>query len=234
MNGVIGMTELLRETQLTEEQRDFTETIRWSGQLMLVLIDDLLDFWDLESDQAALESAPFDLLAVIEEVGEIMADGVREKGLEFTIGYPPGTPRRMIGDRRRVRQILANLANNAVKFTEHGGVRIDVECLERKGEQALLRIWVVDTGIGIPAEKQACIFDKFTQVDSSNTRRYGGAGLGLSIANRLVELMGGSIGVISQPGEGSTFWFDLPAPLAMEPAASCVADGALTPALTPA
>ena len=209
MNGVLGMTELLKETSLTEEQLDFTETIRRSGQLMLVLVNDILDFWDLESGQVAFESAPFDLLAVIEEVGEIMVDRVREKGLELMIDFAPGTPRWIVGDRRRVRQILANLANNAVKFTERGSVRIVAECLERGGDEALLRISVVDTGIGIPAEKQACIFDKFTQADSSSTRRYGGTGLGLSIASRLVELMGGSIGVTSQPGEGSTFRFTL-------------------------
>ncbi len=219
LNGVIGMTGLLLDTELTEEQREFTETVRQSGDALLTVINDILDFSKIEAGKLMIESFAFDLRQVIEEVAEMLASRAEEKGIDLVVHYPPGLPHHFIGDGSRIRQIITNLAANAVKFTPSGHVVIAVE-FEGKDEQdrTRMRVLVKDTGIGIPEDKIGMLFEKFTQVDSSTTRKYGGTGLGLAISKQLVELMGGTIQAESRLREGSTFSFVLPLPVDSEPA----------------
>jgi signal transduction histidine kinase len=152
---------------------------------------------------------PFDLYAAVTDVATLMAPGAEQKGLSFAVRWAPGTPSRVVGDGLRFRQVLMNLVGNAVKFTSQGYTRIEVKCLERTAQQALIYVAVEDSGIGIPEEVQRIMFEKFTQADNSITRRFGGTGLGLAISKELVGLMGGKLGVRSSPGNGSTFWFTL-------------------------
>ncbi len=215
MNGVIGMTGLLLETGLTSEQRDFVETIRSSGEALLTIINDILDFSKIEAGKLALESYPFELDRLLEEVVEMLAPSAGEKGIDLVLNYPPSSPRRFQGDADRVRQLVVNLAANAVKFTHEGQVVISVD--PAAGAAAGVRISIADTGIGIAAGQLASLFEKFTQADPSTTRRYGGTGLGLSITRSLVELMGGQISAESAVGAGSTFTVSLPLPLSGEP-----------------
>jgi PAS domain S-box-containing protein len=210
LNGVIGMTGLLLETDLTAEQRDYASTVRKSGEALLTVINDILDFSKIEARKLELESAPFDLLQAIEEVYEILAVKAQEKNLDLVLRYAPGRPRYFVGDAGRIRQVLTNLAGNAVKFSPAGSVLIAVECESQSEREARMRIAVVDTGPGIPQAKIDSLFEKFSQLDASSTRRHGGTGLGLAISKQLVELMGGAVGVESRCGEGSTFWFTLP------------------------
>jgi PAS domain S-box-containing protein len=210
MNGVIGMTGLLLDTKLTPEQREYTETVRRSAESLLSVINDILDFSKIEAGKLRLENAPFELHLVIEEINEMLAHRAEDQGIDLIVEYPAKAPRSFIGDSGRIRQILTNLVGNAVKFTKNGNVIIRVECLGRGEEEALIRIAVQDTGIGIPADKIGALFEKFSQVDGSPTRRYGGTGLGLAISKQLVELMGGAIGLESKLGEGSSFWFTAP------------------------
>ena len=221
LNGVIGMTGLLLDTELTQEQREFTETVRQSGDALLTVINDILDFSKIEAGKLVIESFAFDLLQLIEEVAEMLASRAEEKGIDLVVHYSPGLPHHFVGDGGRIRQIVTNLAANAVKFTPSGHVLISVE-FEGKDEQdrARMRISVKDTGIGIPAEKVGLLFEKFVQVDSSTTRKYGGTGLGLAISRQLVELMGGTIQVESRLREGSTFSFVLPLPVDSQPVAA--------------
>jgi two-component system sensor histidine kinase/response regulator len=216
MNGVIGMTGLLLDTNLTPEQRDYTETVRRSAESLLSVINDILDFSRIEAGKLHIELAPFDLPLVIEEVNEMLAHRAEDNDVDLIVEYPRTAPRGFIGDAGRIRQILTNLVGNAVKFTEHGDVAISVECESRDDTCASMRISVRDTGIGIAPDKLTTLFEKFSQVDGSPTRRYGGTGLGLAISKQLAELMGGTIGVRSVPGEGSTFWFTVPLPLGPE------------------
>jgi signal transduction histidine kinase len=209
MNGVLGMTELLLDTPLNAEQRDFAETVSQSASSLLAIINDILDFSKIEAGKMVIESVPFDLLAEIEHCVSLLMPRAKAKGLEMLLEFQPGTPTEVIGDPGRVRQILLNLTGNAIKFTERGRVTIAVECMERNDSDARVRIVVEDTGIGIPEEQQEYIFQKFTQADASTTRRYGGTGLGLAIARQLAELMGGRIGLRSKVGEGSLFWFEI-------------------------
>jgi two-component system sensor histidine kinase/response regulator len=210
MNGVIGMTGLLLDTSLTDEQRDYAETVRKSGEALLTVINDILDFSKMEAGKLHIESFPFDLRQVVEEVNEMLAPHAQERNLRLMLEYLPSDPRNFIGDGGRVRQVLTNLVGNAVKFTPTGHVLTTVECLSRNAETATMRISVQDTGVGIPPERIPSLFQKFSQVDSSTTRQYGGTGLGLAIARQLTELMGGTIGVESRLGAGSTFRFTLP------------------------
>jgi PAS domain S-box-containing protein len=210
MNGVIGMTGLLLDTKLTPEQREYTETVRRSAESLLSVINDILDFSKIEAGKLRLENAPFELHLVIEEINEMLAHRAEDQNIDLIVEYPAKAPRSFIGDSGRIRQVLTNLVGNAVKFTKNGNVIIRVECLSRGEEQALVRVAVQDTGIGIPADKIGALFEKFSQVDGSPTRRYGGTGLGLAISKQLVELMGGTIGLESKVGEGSTFWFNVP------------------------
>ena len=210
MNGVIGMTGLLLETQLTLEQREYAETVRKSGEALLTVINDILDFSKIEAGKLTIESYAFDLRSVIEEVAEMLAPWAEEKALDVVVQYPPEVPSLFTSDASRIRQVVTNLVGNALKFTQKGHVLVMVDCQEREEKVAHMKISVVDTGIGISEEKIGLLFRKFAQADTSTTRKYGGTGLGLAISKRLVELLGGSVGVRSQPGQGSTFWLSLP------------------------
>jgi signal transduction histidine kinase/DNA-binding response OmpR family regulator len=214
MNGVIGMTGLLLDTPLTAEQREFAETVRSSADALLSIINDILDFSKIEAGKLMLEPLPYDLPRAVEEVGELVAAAAEEKGLDLILSIAPDVPRQVIGDVGRLRQVLLNLVGNAIKFTPRGHVFVKVECEARPEQDAQVRFSVEDTGIGIPEDKLAHIFDQFTQADASTTRRYGGTGLGLAISRQLVELMGGRLGVTSHVGAGTTFWVSLRLPLA--------------------
>jgi signal transduction histidine kinase/CheY-like chemotaxis protein len=210
MNGVIGMTGLLLDTDLTAEQREYATIVRSSGEALLTVINDILDFSKIEAGKLEIESFPFDLRLLIEEVAEMLAHKAEEKDLDLILQYPATVPERVIGDAGRMRQVITNLVGNALKFTHAGHVLITATYDWKDEHRAVMRISVTDTGIGIPPEKVASLFEKFSQADTSTTRRYGGTGLGLAISKQLVELMGGSIEIKSEVGRGSTFWFTLP------------------------
>jgi signal transduction histidine kinase/CheY-like chemotaxis protein len=207
MNGVIGVTELLLATPLTEEQRDYAETIRKSGDSLLTIIDDILDFSKIEAGKLTIESVEFDPRAEIEDAVELVGDRAASKGLELSCAIAPDLPERVRGDPTRVRQILLNLLSNAIKFTERGEVTVRAG-IEPAGESEYdLEVTVQDSGIGIPADVLPKLFQSFTQADGSTTRRFGGTGLGLAISRELARRMGGDLGVTSQSGKGSTFGF---------------------------
>ncbi|MFA5266086.1 MAG: response regulator, partial [Opitutaceae bacterium] len=207
MNGVIGMIELLLGTEMSVEQRRYAETVRSSGEFLLSLINDILDFSKIEADKLELETIDFDLRATIEDVAELLAVRAHEKSLEFVCRVDPEVHTFLSGDPGRLRQILINLGSNAVKFTAQGEVIIEVKRESESEERIKIRVEVRDTGIGIPADKIGLLFSAFQQVDASTTRRFGGTGLGLAISRRLVEALGGEIGIESVEGSGSTFWF---------------------------
>jgi PAS domain S-box-containing protein len=207
INGVIGMTSLLLETPLSAEQRDWAGTIRSSGEALLCVINDVLDFSKIEAGKLDLEAHPFDLRALLEESLELVAEMAHRKKLEICAVIEDGAPSCLVGDPPRLRQILLNLLSNGIKFTEAGEVVLSARLEEQSGDTCRLRFEVRDTGIGVTEETKARLFQSFSQADSSTTRRYGGTGLGLAISKRLVNLMGGEIGVDSVMGSGSTFWF---------------------------
>ncbi|MGH7740708.1 MAG: response regulator [Candidatus Eiseniibacteriota bacterium] len=209
MNGVIGMTGLLLDTRLTEEQRDFAMTIRNSADTLLTIINEILDFSKIEAGKMALETVDFDLRSVIEETADLLAPRAHEKRLELATMIDPELPVQLRGDPARLRQVVTNLLGNALKFTEHGSVSLIAQRLPDPGPLVRFRLEVRDTGIGVPLDRQSAVFEPFTQVDGSTTRRFGGTGLGLSICRQIVAMMGGHIGVDSEPGQGSTFWFEL-------------------------
>jgi two-component system sensor histidine kinase/response regulator len=209
MNGVLGFANLLRDTPLNDEQRDFVRTIERSGQNLLAILNDILDFSKIEAGAMTLENIPFDLSDAIEEVVALMAGKAEEKHLELGLSIAPTVPERIVADPGRLKQILVNLIGNAIKFTSLGCVHVSVTAIVTDGNYSL-QINVRDTGIGIPQTAQAALFQKFTQADASTTRRYGGTGLGLAICRQLIDLMGGKIGIDSTPGAGSTFWFTMP------------------------
>jgi signal transduction histidine kinase len=213
MNGVMGMTSLLLGTALTPEQRDYAETVRYSADALLTVINDILDLSKIEAGKMVLDPIRINLEVAVEQVAELLLPRAAEKGLELMLRYAPCAPRYVIADAGRIRQILVNLVGNAVKFTQRGHILIDVECLQQNAGQAFLEFSIHDTGIGIDAGKLERLFDKFTQADASTTRKFGGTGLGLAISKQLVELMGGSIRVASVPGQGCTFSFTLRLPL---------------------
>jgi PAS domain S-box-containing protein len=218
MNGIIGMTQLLSSTALDPEQREYCSTIAQSSESLLSVINDILDFSKIEADALDVERLPFDLFATVEGTLDVISLRAAEKGLELIYWIDPALPRNVVGDALRLRQVILNLTNNAVKFTERGEVFLRVSLLERSDPEHLtLRFQIIDTGIGIPADRLDRLFKSFSQVDASTTRRYGGTGLGLAISKRLVELMGGSIGVHSTVGSGTEFFFDLPVDLAGDP-----------------
>jgi signal transduction histidine kinase/CheY-like chemotaxis protein len=220
MNGVMGMADLLANTPLNETQRTFINVIVKSSDALLTIINDILDFSKLDAGMTALNSAPFTLADIVEDVSTLVAARAVEKDLEIAVRIDPKLPSGFRGDAGRLRQILINLAGNAVKFTDKGYVLIDVSPVcEADGERVALKFSVIDTGIGIPENKRAEIFEKFSQADASSTRAYEGTGLGLAIAKALVELMGGEIGVDSTPGYGSVFWFTIALPMAKAPRA---------------
>ena len=228
MNGVIGMLELALDTPLTHEQTDYLQTSLQSAEALLTLLNDILDFSKIEAGRLELETIDFDLRNVVEDVAYTLAKRAQDKGLEIVCLIHPDLASDLKGDPGRLRQILVNLLGNAIKFTHFGEIVVQAEPVEETDTHATIRFAVNDTGVGIPDERLAAIFDRFTQADGSTTRQYGGTGLGLAISKQLVDAMGGKIGVESKPGVGSTFWFEIPlcetvhekrntAPLALKP-----------------
>ncbi|MCH6257085.1 PAS domain S-box protein [Puniceicoccaceae bacterium K14] len=211
MNAVIGMTSILLDTDLSDEQEDYLNTIRNSGDALLVLINDILDFSKIESGRMDMEESPFDVRCCLEEAIDLLADKVRAKGLEIAYYASPTVPYTIIGDVTRLRQILVNLIGNAVKFTNDGEIIVYVDCDANESGKHVLKFNVQDSGIGIPKDKQNKLFQSFSQVDSSTTRKYGGTGLGLAISKKLSELMGGEMWVESDEGKGSQFQFTIQA-----------------------
>jgi CheY-like chemotaxis protein len=216
MNGVIGMTGLLLDTPLTPEQREYAETVRHSGEALLTIINDILDFSKIEAGRLELESVEFDLATTVEDSLDLLAERAQSQGLELACAIQPDVPAVVRGDPGRLRQILVNLVANALKFTHEGGVSVRVRREPSDDSAVRLRVEVADTGIGIAEEARDRLFQSFSQVDSSNTRRYGGTGLGLAISKQLAEAMGGAIGADSEPGRGSTFWFTVTLGAAVE------------------
>ena len=214
MNAIIGMTDLALDTELNAEQRDYLSTVRSSAIALLALLNDILDYSKIEAGKLAVERVDLDVRAVVEDVAELLARSAADKGLELIAAVDPALPERLRGDPLRLRQVLTNLVGNAVKFTERGEVVVSARVVRTTAAGVILHLAVADTGIGIPPDRQEAIFESFTQADMSTTRRFGGTGLGLAISRQLVELMGGRIGVVSEPGRGSTFWIELALPAA--------------------
>ena len=226
MNGVIGLSDLLRDTDLDESQRAYVDDINTSAEALLSIINDILDLSKIEAGKMTLDLAPFDLRALLEEVTRMLSPRAREKGLRITALVAPEVPARLMGDPTRIRQVLTNLAGNAVKFTDSGEVALGVGVLSRAGPDVTIRLEVRDTGIGIPLEQQESVFRSFTQVEGDPSRKHGGTGLGLTISRDLAELMGGRIGLESEPGRGTTFWIELTMAEVAAPAPAPVPDRA--------
>jgi len=207
LNGVLGMNTLLMDTELTEEQNKYVNTIRSSGEALLHIINDILDFSKIEAGKLELEDVPFNLQLTVEDFAEIMAVKAEEKNLEFICSVAPDIPHNLVGDPGRLRQILVNLAGNAIKFTSKGEVSVGVTLESKVDKEITLRFSIKDSGIGIPTDKQDKLFESFTQADTSTTRQFGGTGLGLAISKQLSGLMNGEIGINSEPDKGSEFWF---------------------------
>jgi signal transduction histidine kinase len=214
MNGVMGMNALLLDTELNAEQREFAEAVKDCSESLMRILSDILDFSKMEAGRVTFEPEVFDLHKTVEHVALLLRPKALEKNLNLAVRCAADVPHRLIGDPKRIGQVITNLVSNALKFTHQGHVDINVDSQERTHTGVLLRVSVEDTGIGVQEDKLAMIFEKFVQADGSVTRRYGGTGLGLAISKQLVEAMGGEIGVRSQVGKGSTFWFKLWLPAA--------------------
>ncbi|MBV9404456.1 MAG: hypothetical protein JO211_03860 [Acidobacteriaceae bacterium] len=213
MNGVMGMTSLLLDTRLDNEQLDFVNTIRTCGNALLALINDILDFSKIEAGKLKLDLVDFDLYKLIQDCMHLIVLSAKEKNLAFYTDIDASLAPVFYGDPARIRQVLLNLLSNAMKFTENGSVTLRAELDAATPHFETVRISVIDTGIGISAGQTARLFESFSQADTSTTRRFGGTGLGLAITKRLVEHMGGTVGVESEPGTGSTFWFRVTLPI---------------------
>jgi len=207
MNGIIGMVGLLLDTKLSHAQREYAETVRSSAESLLAIINNILDFSKIEAGKMRMEIVEFTVRDTVEEVAELLAERAQSKGLELVCDIPPAIPAQLLGDPGRIRQILINLIDNAVKFTDHGEIIVRVRLIDLEEVNAQLHLSITDTGIGIAPENQQRLFQAFSQADGSTTRKYGGTGLGLAISKQLAEMMGGDVGVISELGVGSTFWF---------------------------
>ena len=216
LNGVLGMAELLAGTRLDQNQREMINVIRSSSECLLAIINDILDYSRIEAAEMTIEEVSFDLHAAIGNVRTLFEPRAAAKGLKLQVKMAPEVPRKVCGDPLRLGQILINLVGNGLKFTETGSVRLEVKLAGEQSDGVTLLCRVIDTGIGIDTSTAAKLFAPFTQADSSARRRYGGTGLGLAISHRLLSLLGGSIGVESRPGKGSTFWFLLPLKVAAE------------------
>ncbi len=209
MNGVLGMLSLLNDTELNEEQRDYVNVAYESGHILLDLINNVLDLSKIEQGKLVMEAIVFDVRKSIEEVFSILAEPAQSKGLELALNWHPATPTTVVGDPVRFKQLIFNLVGNAIKFTAHGHVAVNFRMVGNFGARKRFRFEVTDTGIGIKDEVRELIFEKFSQADSSTTREFGGTGLGLALCKQLARLMDGNIGVISEYGKGSTFWFEI-------------------------
>ncbi len=231
MNGVIGMTEILLDSRLTPAQRDAAETVRYSAQSLMTIINDILDFSKIEAGMLNVEVTDVELRDALQRAIQIVSENAAGKRLQTVLSLDPSLAPVLQGDPVRLHQVLTNLISNATKFTHRGRIDVSATLVSQTDEHALVRFAVADTGIGISAEAQARLFQPFMQADGSTTRKYGGTGLGLAICKRLVELMGGTIGVDSQAGRGSTFWFTLP--LRKSPEACRSAARARRPAAKP-
>ncbi len=209
MHAILGMTDLLLDSSLNREQRDSAQSIRRAGQALLSILNDILDFSKIEAEKVALREVPLDLRGLCEDLMDLLSVSAQEKGLELVLRFEPAANPEYLGDPERIRQVLLNLLGNAIKFTETGFVQLTVRVTDQQADRHALMLSVVDSGPGIPLDKQTKLFEKFSQADTSITRRFGGTGLGLAISKRLVEAMGGAIGLDSEAGRGSTFWFTL-------------------------
>jgi len=229
MNAIIGLTEVTLGTELTPQQRDYLDKVKFAGQALMGLLDDVLDLSKIEAGKLQVEAIPFHLPEVLNGTVAVLTGLVEAKGLSLQLSCAPEVPQQLLGDPKRLRQVLTNLISNARKFTETGGIVVEVTRVSGPSEPLLLRFSVRDTGLGMTAAQLACLFQPFAQTDVSIARRFGGTGLGLSISRELVELLGGRIWAQSQPGQGSTFSFELPfAPLAGQGNAPAPADAQLS------
>jgi two-component system, sensor histidine kinase and response regulator len=217
INGIMGMTDITLGTNVDDEQREYLEMIKSSSDSLLAIVDSILDFSKLEASKLVLEPAPFELQRLVADLSSSVATQAAQKGLSFTAEVTPEVTGVLIGDAARLHQVLSNLLDNALKFTNQGQIRLVVEVQDRLPDELVLHFSVADTGIGIPEEKREAIFQAFSQGDSSSTRRYGGAGLGLTVCSHLVSLMHGKLWVDSRPEAGSTFHFTARFALVPEP-----------------
>ena len=212
MNGIIGMNSLLMETELSEEQRELSNMVKYSADSLMVIINDILDFSKIEAGKMDIESIPFSLKRVATNIEKVLAMSAKGKDLNVSLNYDESIPEVLMGDPTRLRQVLLNFGNNAIKFTEEGSVELSVQCIQDNKESVKLKLEVKDTGVGISKEHQESLFTPFSQGDSSTSRRYGGTGLGLAICNKIATLMNGDVGFESKVDIGSTFWFEVELP----------------------
>ena len=216
LNAMIGAASLLLDSELTDGQQEWMSMVHTSGETLLSLINDILDLSRIEAGKLTIEPMPFNLESVVQEVSDLVSARLEQTNVNLEVRYPPDVPRQLIGDPGRIRQVLTNLASNAIKFTHEGHVIISIESDEQTDDEVSLRLAVEDTGIGIPQDQLDQIFEKFIQARNSGAQRYGGTGLGLAICHQLVDLMGGTIGATSREGEGSTFRFRLRLPISAQ------------------